>query len=104
MTNGRVHLGLITVRVPLHPGPCLHSPFPIGGCKGGFRTSNRWCGGASNCPVWGAAGVEVAEIAADWKYVDCGGPLSPLSVVRNHSHPDVATSGWPTVTQSYPVT
>ena len=31
------------------------------------RTLMVW--GASNCPVWGAAGVEVAEIAADWKYV-----------------------------------
>ena len=37
MTNGRVHLGLITAGVLLHPGPPLHSPFPIGGCKGGFR-------------------------------------------------------------------
>ena len=72
----------------------------LGGARGGLEPAIDGVGG----PQTALCGVEVAEIAADWKYVDCGGPLSPLSVVRNHSHPDVATSGWPTVTQSYPVT
>ena len=46
-------------------------------------------------------GGEVAETPAGWKYVGAG--LSPLSVVRNHSHPDGTFTGWPTVPQSYPV-
>ena len=77
----------------------------LGGARGGLEPAIDGVGGLKlPCAhVWGAAGVEVAEIAADSKCVDCGGALSPLSVVKNHSHPDVATSGWPTVTQSYPV-
>ena len=68
MTNERVHLGLITASVPLHPEP---PAFPFrnwgvqGGDLGGEAPAIDGVGGPQSLPCL----VEVAEIPADWKYV-----------------------------------
>ena len=73
MTNGHVHLGLITDGAPLHPGPpvCI-PPFPIGGCK----RASGYLGGDPPPMIHVVGGlqltqygVEGTEIPAGWKYV-----------------------------------